>query len=182
MADTPLLFYDGWQLTPAIFFHWRSELGRVQSAAYQNIIISKSVCCRHENTWASNLIEFEHQRQWVWAPKSMSLAGKVNGFRQLRNIKGSYVWNQQRKKQKTRKWVCDIKEPKNVNVLTKRTKWNELHPLFKSFMKSERLQRCFSFLLIERDVLPYNVFCGSIFCFFRVFRCLKWDVTMLLYW
>ena len=136
--------YDNWH--HQYWFTWENPVGKPQTTGYQKIITNKSVCFRHENTWVSNLIEFEHQRQWVWTPMSMGLAGKVNGFRQLRNIKGSYVWNQQRKKQKTRKWVCDIKEPKNVNVLTKRTKWNELHPLFKSFMKSERLQQCFSFL------------------------------------
>lgn len=37
--------------------------------------------------------------------------------------------NEQRNQQKTRKYACDVKKPKNVDVLTKSTKRNEKQPL-----------------------------------------------------
>ena len=45
--------------------------------------------------------------------------------------------NQQRNKQKTRKFVSDIKKLKNVNVLTKRTKINALEFL-SAYSSNER--------------------------------------------
>ncbi|PNP95945.1 hypothetical protein BFS16_02505 [Hoylesella timonensis] len=55
--------------------------------------------------------------------------------------------NEQRNQRKTQKYACDIKKPKNVDVLTKSTKRNEQQPLFN---------------------LSSNVkVCNDVFCFFR---------------
>ena len=79
--------------------------------------------------------------------------------------------NQQRNKQKTRKFASDMKKPKNVNVLTKRTKINALESL-RLLVKWERLQHCFSFFLgrtgrsfVKCLLRQYS------FRFFRFFRC-----------
>ena len=54
---------------------------------------------------------------------------------------------------KKRKFARDIKKPKNVNVLTKISENQCAGVSLRFFVKRERLQQCFSFFLIERDVL-----------------------------
>lgn len=61
--------------------------------------------------------------------------------------------NEQRNQQKTRKYACDVKKQKNVDVLTKSTKRNEKQPLSNLSSNVKVCNDVFCFL-IGRDVLP----------------------------